>query len=201
MSRVIPRFKSCAVLLCAGLVCASLLLSCQTAENSESKSEILALPDLGIRYTPPAGMIDKTSSESREARTRAASYSRKAAELLLDLSSPGDDTSPDWHQVWVFIYPRSYLSNLNDPAAELKMNTALAGPHAKSVGQPQSAVVAGRGFLASEFEVSEPPLLKHAKIYTTICKTQLVSFAFVSNAAEQVKAMESSLKTLQFSSR
>jgi hypothetical protein len=96
--------------------------------------------------------------------------------------------------------PRAQYSNLSDSAAEGKINTALAGPRASLVGQPQSAVLAGRNFLVSEFEQKEPPLIKHAKIFTTICKTQLVSFVLVSNSSQQVSAMEESVKTLNFSS-
>ena len=89
---------------------------------------------------------------------------------------------------------------MSDSAAESKMNVALAGPHASAVGQPQSETIAGHGFLVSEFQVSEPPLLKHGKIYTTICKTQLVSFALISNSAGPLREMEGTMKTLEISS-
>jgi hypothetical protein len=144
-------------------------------------------------------MRDKTSSARAEARSHAGSYTAKAAELILDMSSDDADTTPEWHQLWIFIFPRAQLTNLDDSAAEGTMNTALAGPRAVVVGKPQSSVLAGQSFLVSEFEQKEPPLLKHAKVYTTICRTQMVSFVFVSNSAEQVKSMEESLKTLDFS--
>lgn len=180
---------------------ALICLSCQSAGNSTPSESIFSVPDLGLRYTPPTGMRDKTSPTARESRTHAASYAGKAAKLLLDMSSDENDTAPDWHQLWVFIFPRALLSNLNDSAAEGKMNTALAGPKAAPVIQPKSILLAGRGFLVSEFEQKEPPLVKHAKIFTTICKGQLVSFALVSNSGAQVSAMEETLKTLDFSSR
>jgi hypothetical protein len=173
-------------------------LSCQ-ASGSAPKQSIVSVPDLGFSYTPPAEMIDKTSPASVQSRSHAASYSGRATQLLLDMSSGENDTAPDWHHVWIFMIPRAQYSNLSDSAAEGKINTALAGPRASPVGQPQSAVLVGRSFLVSEFEQKEPPLVKHAKIFTTICKTQLVSFVLVSNSGQQVSAMEESLKTLDFS--
>ena len=187
--------------VCATLFSAIVFLSCQNPETRGTKREVVSIPDLGIRYTAPAGMVDKTSAESRQARDHVSSYSQRAAMLLLDMSSQDADASPDWHQIWLFIFPRSGLRNLNDSSAESKMSAALAGPHASTVGQPQGETIAGHAFLVSEFQVSEPPLLKHAKIYTTICKMQLVSFALVSNSASQVEVMEDSLKTLEFSPR
>jgi hypothetical protein len=91
------------------------------------------------------------------------------------------------------------LQNMTDAVAEEKFNVALAGPHSKPAGASESTTIAGRSFMVSEFTQGEPPLLEHAKIYTTICKTQLVSFIFVSNSAGQLKAMEESLKSLDFS--
>jgi len=188
-------FRVAMLLLIAGVG-----LSCQTSGSTAPKQSIVSVPDLEFSYTPPAGMIDKTSPASVQSRTHAASYSSRATQLLLDISSGENDTAPDWHHVWIFMLPRAQYSNLSDSAAEGKINTALAGPRASLVGQPQSAVLAGRNFLVSEFEQKEPPLIKHAKIFTTICKTQLVSFVLVSNSSQQVSAMEESVKTLNFSS-
>jgi hypothetical protein len=182
------------------LLGAVISLSCQTAKKAEGpRSEIVSVPDLGFRYTPPPGMKDKTTPASKQLRGHAAAYAAKAAEPILDLVSDGSDTSPEWHQVWVFLLPRAQLANVSEAIAEGKVNTALAGPNASPVGQPQTVTINGRSFFMSEFEQNEPPLLKHAKIYTAICKSQLISFIFVSNSAGQVKGMEQSLKTLDFS--
>jgi hypothetical protein len=182
------------------MLAAGIFLSCQTSGSSAPKQSIVSVPDLGFSYTPPAGMIDKSSPASVQSRSHAASYSNRATQLLLDMSSGENDTAPDWHHVWIFTLPRAQYSSLSDSAAEGKINTALAGPRASPVGQPQGTVLAGRSFLVSEFEQKESPLIKHAKIFTTICKTQLVSFVLVSNSGRQVSAMEESLKTLDFSS-
>src|SRR4051812_275417 len=160
------------------LVCAA-SVSCQTSKNSTRPPEVISIPSIGLRYTPPAGMSEKTTAASKQFRDHASTYSAKAAQLVLDMSSGDDDSSPAWHQVWMFIFPRAQLSTMDDASAEAKMNTALAGPVAAPAGQPQNSVLRGRAFLVSEFELKEPPLTKHAEIFTTVCKTQLVSFAFV----------------------
>jgi hypothetical protein len=180
---------------------ACICLAGQSAKTRISGDSTFAVPDLGFRYTPPPGMKDKTSAEGIAVRIHAGTYSRKSAQLILDLSSKDDDTSPEWHQVWIFVFPRAQLPRVSDIAAKEKMNTALAGPHSTPVGKPHGASFAGHDFLASEFEQKEPPLTKHARIFTTICKTQFVSFVLVSNSAQQVSSMEESLRTLDFSAR
>jgi len=187
----------------AVLLSISASLSCQTSNNVEhnaDENEVVSVSSLGFRYTPPAGLTDKTTPECKELRGHAVSYATKAAQLLLDMPSNDPDTSPAWHQVWLFIFPRAALLNLSDAVAERKINTALAGPHASPAGEPMTIKIGGHSFLLSEFEQREPPLIKQAKIYTTICKTQLVSFVFVANSAEAMKSLEASLKSLAFSS-
>jgi hypothetical protein len=144
-------------------------------------------------------MTDKTTAEAKAARAHAASYSARGAELLLDMSSNEEDTSPSWHQVWIFIYPRNLLPKLDDGAAEERMNNALVGPKAIPTGATLRTMLAGQSFMESEFQLKEPPLTKHAKVYTTLCKGQLVSFAFVSNSSAQLTTMEDSLKALDIS--
>jgi hypothetical protein len=179
-------------------------LCCRSSGDGTSDGSVFSLPDLGIRYTLPAKMKDVTAPEGREARNHAASHSSNTLELLLDLDSGrysgGNDRDPDWHHVWIITYPRSLWSNLSDPAAEEKLNTFVAGPRATAKRKPRRVVLAGHDFAVSEFEQKEPPLVKHAKIFTTICKGQLVSFALVSNSESQLSALEESLKTLEFSS-
>lgn len=183
------------------LLACTVSVCCQTSKSNTRQVEVVSMPDLGFRYTPPAGMTDKTSSASKQFREHAASYSAKAAQLILDMSSDEGDTAPEWHQVWMFIFPRAQLSAVDDAEAEARMNTALAGPRSTLAGRAQHVVLGGRAFLASEFEQKEPPLTKHAKIFTTVCKTQLLSFVFVSNSADQVKQMEDGLGSLDFSGK
>lgn len=178
------------------------VFSSQTSSNAQSNAaatEVVSVPDLEFRYTPPPGLEEVTTPADREERNHAASHSSNTLDLLLDARSDKIDTTPDWRQLWIEIYPRARWSKLTDSAAEEKMNVIAAGPRGSAVSKPRPVVIAGRHFVLSEFEDSEPPLLKHASIYTTICKTQLVSFIFVSNSADQVKAMEETMKTLKFS--
>jgi hypothetical protein len=174
-------------------------LSCRSEGNGTPGEAVFSLPELGLRYSPPEGMTDKTSADAKKARTSAGSYSGHVAELLLDLSSDDNDTSADWHQIWVFIYPRALLPKLDDSVAEEKMNAALAGRNATPFGQAQSIVLSGHAFMVSEFQKKEPPLTKDAKVLTTICKSELVSFVLVSNSTSWVNKMQDSLKTLNFS--
>lgn len=176
---------------------------CQTSQISTAQNDkapqAIPIPDLGFRYTPPPGMEEVTTAADRERRNHEASHSTKTVDLLLDMRSSPTDMLPDWRQVWILAYPRALLANLSDPAAEEKMNNASAGPRGSAVGQPQTVTIAGRNFTVSQYEDKQPPLLKHARIYTTICRTQLVSFIFVSNCADQVTRIEESLKSLSFS--
>lgn len=176
-------------------------LACQSTENGKAQASVVSVPDLGFRYTPPAGLTDKTSPSSREARNHAGSYTGKAAEVILDMSSDDADADQNWHQLWMFIFPRANLAGLDDAAAEAKMNAALASPRSIALGKPQTVARGGRNFLVSEFEQKEAPLVKHARIFTAVCKGQLVSFVLVSNSADQVSAMEQSLNSLNFPGR
>jgi hypothetical protein len=184
-----------AAMVISGAAC----LVFQIAAKSAPVESTFSVPDLGIRYSPPRGMQDRTPSASKEARSHAASYTGSALNLLLSMSSLERDNAPEWHQMMIFAYPRFHWSNLADAEAEKKLSTLLAGARSTPVSKPRNSIIAGQKFVISEFEQKEPPLLKHAKIFTTICKTQLVSFVLVSNSAAQLGVMEDSLKTVNFS--
>ncbi len=190
------------VIKTASLVLGSAIcLVFQIAANSAPAENTFSVPDLGISYSPPSGMQDRTSAANKEARSHAASYKGGALNLLLSMSSLEPDNVPEWHQMMIVAYPRARWPNLADSEAEKKLSTLLAGGRATPASKPQSTILAGHEFVVSEFEQKEPPLLKHAKIFTTICKTQLVSFVFVSNSSAQVRAMQDSFKTLDLSCR
>jgi hypothetical protein len=191
---------NCVIKTAALVFSGALCLVFQIAANSAPAGNTFSVPDLGIRYSPPMGMQDRTSSANKEARSHAAAYTGNALNLLLSMSSLEPDNAPEWHQMMIVTYPRAHWSNLADTEAEKKLSTLLAGGRATPASKPQSTTLAGHKFLVSDFEEKEPPLLKHAKIFTTICQTQLVSFVLVSNSAAQVGVMEESLKTLNFSS-
>jgi hypothetical protein len=120
-----------------------------------------------------AGMQDETFSANKQLRSRGQpARRRQQTNSSIDIRLT-PIPRPNGISLLISIFPRAQLSNLNDATAERKVNTALAGPRSTAAGEPQSATLGGITFLASEFEQREP-LLKHAKVYTTICKTQLV---------------------------
>ncbi len=111
-------------------------LSCQTSGSDSPRQGIVSIPDLGFSYTPPAGMIDKTSPASLQSRSHAASYAARATQLLLDMSSGDGDLSPEWHQVWIFIVPRAQYSNFSDSAADGKNKHGFSWPSIVSCRPP-----------------------------------------------------------------
>ena len=179
-------------------VVAIMTLSCPRIAAGATGEDVFSIPDLGLSDVPPTGVMDRTSASAREARKHA--LANKKLNLILDMASNEVDTAPNWHQLWIFIRPRTQIANPTDAVAEAKMNTDLAGPRSSPVGSPQNAVVAGHNFVVSEFPQSEPPLLKHARIYSPSYKGQLLTLVFLSNSAAQVAVMEDSLKSLKFSS-
>lgn len=89
---------------------AGICLACHSAETCISDNSTVAVPGLGFTYTPPPGMNGKTSAAGVAMRILAGTYSSKAAQLILDLSSKDDDTSLEWHQVWAFIFSASTVA-------------------------------------------------------------------------------------------
>jgi hypothetical protein len=116
---MLQRRKAARVLL--------MIIACSpsTMRAGDSPPSIISIPDFGIRYTPPPRMVDKTSNSATKAREHAASYSIRMAETLLEMASNDDDTSSDWHQLVLFIFPRAQFSQLDDAAAAQKINAAM----------------------------------------------------------------------------
>lgn len=163
------------------------------------KDGVFSNADLSFRYTPPKGFIDETSDARESVRTRAAAlHTHNTFNVLLSMTSGQDDTAPDWRLVSIETYLRSNFAGLNNAAAETKINLWAAGSHASAVGDPKLVAMAGASFMVSTFEQSEPPLKKHAHVYSTIRNGQLLVIALTANSEEGVKSLETSLRTLQF---
>jgi hypothetical protein len=64
--------------------------------------------------------------------------------------------------------------------------------------KPRSAVLAGQSFTVFVFARQEGTVKKGAVIWTTIRKGKLLSFAFVANSPEQLKALAESMKSVHF---
>jgi hypothetical protein len=163
-----------AAMLATILVLVTACASCESGNNASRQQGVVYVPDFGLRYAPPTGMVDRTPATGREAREHAAAYDGSAFNILLEMSSKDTDKDRDWHRLLVVAYPRSRWANLTDRDAQLRINRALAGSSATAVGEPSNVTLSAHKFIVSEFELKEPPLLKHAKVFTTICKGQLV---------------------------
>jgi hypothetical protein len=152
-----------------------------------------------FRYTPPKGFIDETSDARESVRTRAAAWhTNNTFNVLLSMTSGQDDAAPDWRLVSIETYLRSKFAGWTNEAVETKINVWAAESHASAVGDPKLVAMGGASFMVSTFEQSEPPLKKHAHVYSTIRNGQLLVIALTANSEEGVKSLETSLQTLQF---
>lgn len=76
------------------------------------------------------------------------------------------------------------------------MNTWVAGI-ISSLGTPRSVVISGQSFAVSVLGEQMGTIRKGAVVWTTIRKGKLLSFAFVANSPEQLKALTEAMKTVQ----
>ncbi len=151
--------------------------------------------ELGYEFVPPAGMIDRTSAEKRLIEQRAAQlHTSKVLTLRLALRANVRDTDAEWHSVGIESYPREQFANSNDHDAILKMSRWVAGQGAQS-GEISDRGIGGFNFVVSTFELHEGPLIKRARVYTTILKGQLLSIAFSANSPKQLAEIEKSMNT------
>jgi len=169
------------------------------ADDGVLKDGVFSDADLGFRYTTPKSLVDETSDARESVRTRAAAlHTHNTFNVLLSMTSGPDDTAPGWRLVSIETYLRSNFGGLNNAAAETKINLWAAGSHASAVGDPKLVAIAGASFMVSNFEQSEPPLKKHAHVYSTIRNGQLLVIAFTANSEEGVKSLDATMQTLQF---
>lgn len=63
---------------------------------------------------------------------------------------------------------------------------------------PKSVVLSGQSFSVSVFGLQEGTVKKGAVVWTTVRKGKPLSFAFVANSPEQLKALAETMKTVQF---
>jgi hypothetical protein len=153
---------------------------------------------LGFRYTPPSEMLNKTELLRNEIQLKAeASNAKNKLDALLAMSSGLNDAAPDWHSLTIETYPRDSVADPDDTSAEAKMSTWVAGISG-SPGKPRTIVLSGQSFLVYVIGEQEGTLKKGAVIWTTIRKGKLLSFAFVANSPEQLKALAETMKTVQF---
>lgn len=153
---------------------------------------------LGLRYKPTDGMLDETEGRRADIRTRAAErHTSEILDLLLAMSSGPSPSASDWHSLTIETYPRERFSDVDDTAAEAKMSAWVAGISG-SPGAPRFVVLSGQKFAVYVFAAQEGTVRKGAVVWTTIRKGKLLSFAFVANSPQQLKALAESMKTVQF---
>jgi hypothetical protein len=153
---------------------------------------------LAFRYRPPAEMLDQTQSGREQIRDRAAAIGdAKVFDLLLSMTSGGNDASPAWHSLTIESYPRSAFPNLDDATAEAKVGAWVAG--FTDVRQiPKRTSISGQDFAVSVFATQEGAVRKGAVVWTTTRKGKVLSFAFVANSPLQLKVLAETMKTVEF---
>ena len=154
---------------------------------------------MGFRYNAPPGMVDITADARAQVQQRAAASHRASVfSILLALVSGPDDTSPDWHSMGIQAFPRTAFRGSDDLHAESLMNASVARG-GLSIGPNQSVSFSNQHFVATQFEMHEGALTKHATVYTTVRDGDLLSFDFSGNSADQVAKMTDTMKSLSFS--
>jgi len=156
--------------------------------------------ELGFRYTLPKGLIDETSYSREDLRKRSAALgtSNNTLEILLRMTSGPPDTAPAWHAISIQTYSHSKFAGFDDRAVEAKMNGWMAGDGVAAIGDPKRVSIAGENFVVTNFEKSEPPHVKYARIYSTIRNGKLLGFAFTANYVDELQPLADSLETLEF---
>ena len=157
----------------------------------------ITYPEFGFRYTPPGNLRDFTAFDKESVQQRAAALrATKVLTVVLSLQAASDDNSPDWNKIGIESYPREKLAGLSDRAAIAKMSIWVAGV-GTAAGVPKEANIGGFHFTVSAFELREGQLVRHANIYTTILKGQVVSFAFTANSLDVLSQIERSINSIE----
>jgi len=190
------RFRKRSAILNVGLLLAACCLAGGQIGNDSAPSELVyKSTQLAFRYVRPSAMRDKTARlvlqfEDQWGTTRKF-------RTLLAMSSGPDSSIHSWRSVTVVMYPRNGVSEPDDMKAAAQVNAWIA--HSRdSSALPKSVVISGQSFTASVFGLQEGPIKKGAVVFTTVRKGMLLSFAFVANSPDQLKALTETMKTVEF---
>ena len=190
--------------LLAMLVAAQLLFLPALAVPIRSDEKAASRPyinaEFGFTYTPPGGLRDLTEAlkESDSARNRDG---RVRFESLLRMFSGPDDQAADWVSLGIATLPRGRDKDKGDDITAGFITNDSAGRGVLGGGTTTTREVvkiAGRDFSVSNFEKREPPLTKHAIVYTVVQREKFVSFFFSGNDREKVNRLAKSMDTLKF---
>lgn len=172
----------------------------QNAEFGELTASGYTNSPLGFHYVPPATLALDQSAQARSDLQKLAAQTHRPVNtaILLRLLTGGADTSPDWVSLAVMTYSRASWADVDDFHAETRMNAAMARG-ASPAGENKPVTFGGVAFVASQFEMHEGAIAKHATVYSTVRRGQILSFAFSGNSAEAVSKDAESMKSLTFS--
>ncbi|MGP0017688.1 MAG: hypothetical protein ACLPHP_03890 [Candidatus Sulfotelmatobacter sp.] len=182
----------------ADIILALVVIGSQAYAQAPTTGAPFTYPELGFRYTPPGTLNDFTAADDRYVQERAAAlHTTKVLKVRLSLQSSSEDTDQNWHKIGIETYPRANLTGLSDQAAIRKVSRWVAGIGTNEVGEPKEARIGDFHFTISAFELREGHRVKHASVYTTVLKGQVVSFAFSANSPEVVSGIEKSINSIE----
>ncbi len=171
----------------------------QTNTSIGLENGVYSSVELGFRYRLPSGLSDETSYARESLQKKAADlHTTNTFDVLLRVTSGPDDSVPEWHAISIQSYSRAKFVDRDDGAVEARMNQLVAGSGTAAVGKSERESIAGVNFTVSNFEKSEPPLEKHARVYSTVLKGKVLSIAFTANQRESLNLLEDSLRGLEF---
>jgi len=157
--------------------------------------------ELGFSYSPPQDGRDLTKYEEELLRQRAAAnHSTNTSTILLAVVSGPEDKAANWYSVGIQSYPREKLSGLTDHDACETYSRRVAGvghQTANQTGRPVDMQIGGADFVVSAFGLSEPPLDKQARVYTTIRRGQMIGLSFTANSAGVLDRIVQTMKTFR----
>jgi hypothetical protein len=182
----------------ADMILAFVIIGSQAYAQAPTTGVPFAYPELGFRYTPPGTLTDYTAADNRSVQERAAAlHTTKVLQVRLSLQSSSEDTYQGWHKIGIETYPRENLTGLSDQATIRKVSRWVAGVGANEVEEPKDARIGDFHFTISSFELREGQRVKHASVYTTVLKGQVVAFAFSANSPEVLSRIEKSISSIE----
>jgi hypothetical protein len=171
----------------------------QTNTSIGLENGVYSSLELGFRYRLPPGLSDETSYARESLQKKAADlHTSNTFDVLLRVTSGPDDSVPEWHAISIQSYSRAKFVDRADGAVEARMNQLVAGAGTSAVGKSERESIAGISFSTSNFEKSEPPLQKYARVYSTVRKGKVLSIAFTANLRESLDLLDESLRGLEF---
>lgn len=179
----------------------AIVVSCR---NSSSSGETqphygtYSNTELGFSFTPPSGFRDLTAA-SNQAEGTGVTDDRPRFQFLLRMASGPDDTAPDWLSLGIVTYPRGRdRDKSDDVTASFITNQAFASGLGGQASERKVVKISGMDFVMTRVERNEPPLTKHAIVYTTVYRERFLSFFFAGNSRDNVEKVAQSINSVRF---